>query len=92
MGLSAAEKQRRYREKRDTDPEKRKKWLDYQRDKYRRDKQQGKKKLVRDMTVKEHRREKMEWKRRQQASRDRKRTVTVAGQCRVPQVTAAEVS
>ena len=55
MALSAAERARRYRENRDADPERRQKWLAYQREKNKRDKERGKKKLVKDMTKREHR-------------------------------------
>ena len=50
MALSAAEKQRRYRAKRDADPERRQKYLASKQEKYKKDKQQGKRKLVKDMT------------------------------------------
>ena len=46
MAVTAAERQRRYREKRDADPQQRAKWLSYQKTKYQKDKLQGKKKLV----------------------------------------------
>ena len=73
MALSAAEKQRRYREKRDADPERRQKWLTYQKTKYKLDKKQGKKKLVKDMTPREHRKEQKQWKKRQEQCREHKK-------------------
>ena len=62
MALSAAERARRYRENRDADPERRQKWLAYQREKNKRDKERGKKKLVKDMTKREHRYMKKVWR------------------------------
>ena len=59
MAISAAEKQRCYRQKRDADPERRQRWLDYQKKKYKSDKTQGKKNLVNDMTPRKHRLEKI---------------------------------
>ena len=41
MALSAAEKQRRYREKRDADPVKRAKFLKQQQERYKKDKKRG---------------------------------------------------
>ena len=54
--LTPAEKQRRYREKRDMDPEKRAAYLQKEREKYVMDKQSGKKKSVVQMTNKEQKR------------------------------------
>ena len=73
MALSAAEKQRRYRQKRDADPERRQQWLRYQKEKYKLDKRQGKKILVKDMTSRERRMEKKKWKKRQQKCRERQK-------------------
>ena len=52
-------------DKKDADPERRQRWFDYQKKKYRSDKTHRKKKLVSDMTPREHRLEKKKWKKRQ---------------------------
>ena len=62
MALSAAEKQRRYRAKRDADAQRRSEYLQKEKDKYKRDKDIGKKKLVKDMTCREHRSAKKKWR------------------------------
>ncbi|KAL8609056.1 hypothetical protein ACOMHN_059869 [Nucella lapillus] len=72
MALSAAEKQRKYRAKRDADPVQRAKWLSYQREKYRKDRQQGKRKIVQDMTPREHRQAKKRWRKYKKDSKNRK--------------------
>ena len=67
--LTPAEKQRRYREKRDMDPEKRAAYLKKEQEKYLRDKQSGKKKSVADMTNREHRSAKKIWREKKKAQR-----------------------
>ncbi|KAK6178395.1 hypothetical protein SNE40_013190 [Patella caerulea] len=62
MPLSAAEKQRRYRQRRDADPERRARYLQNEKDKYIKDKETGKKKQVKDMSKREHRLKKKEWR------------------------------
>ena len=72
-GFVCCGKQRRYREKRDADPERRQKWLTYLKTKYKLDKKQRKKKLVKDMTPGEHRKEQKQWKKRQEQCREHKK-------------------
>ena len=60
--LTGAERQRRYRARRDSDPEKRKKFLEKQRRRYWRDVAIGKKKLVKDLSPAEHRKLQIKWK------------------------------
>ncbi|KAK6183523.1 hypothetical protein SNE40_010993 [Patella caerulea] len=62
MPLSAAEKQRWYRQRRDADPERRARYLQNEKDKYIKDKETGKKKQVKDMSKREHRLKKKEWR------------------------------
>ena len=53
-------------DKKDADPERRQRWFDYQKKKYRSDETHRKNKLVSDMTLREHRLEMKMWKKRQQ--------------------------
>lgn len=53
-----AERQRRYREKRDADTQLRAVYLQAEKIKYEKDKASGAKKLVKDMTPREHRQQK----------------------------------
>lgn len=56
--MSNAERQRKYRAKRDADPIKRKEYLQKKKEKYRKDLQRKVKKNVEDMTEREREREK----------------------------------
>lgn len=76
MPLSAAEKQRRYRERRDQDPEKRANFLQKQKERYQTDKAVGKRKLVSDMTAREKRQQRKYWKVKQRDFRQR-RTIEI---------------
>ena len=67
--LSSAEKQRRYRERRDSDPEKRQLYLQKLKARYQQALQAGKTRLVKDMSVAEHRRMKEIWKLSKQRER-----------------------
>lgn len=58
MGMSAAEKQRKSRARKDADPERRSKYLQSERAGYTQDKKTGTRKLVADMTDREHRQSK----------------------------------
>ena len=60
--LTAAEKQRRYREKRDADPVKRDLYLQKEKKKYKEDLKTGKRKRVADMTPRERRGAKKVWR------------------------------
>lgn len=62
MALSAAEKQRRYRQRRDADSETRKQYLQKEKEKYEKDKALGKKKLVKDLSKRQHRALKKQWR------------------------------
>ena len=73
MPLSAAEKQRRYREKRDKEPERRGKFLQEQRKRY--DKDIGKRKVVSEMTSRENRCQRRYWKEKQNISRQKRKAV-----------------
>lgn len=72
MPLSAAEKQRRYRERRDNDPLRRAEYLEKERRKYRADLASGKKKLLAQLTDREKRHQRKEWKKKKQTQRQRK--------------------
>ena len=73
MALSAAEKQRRYRERRDKDPVRRNEYLQKQRQKYRDDLAVGKKKHVADMSERELRKTRRKWRKKKTEYRKRKR-------------------
>lgn len=75
MGLSAAEKQRLYRQRRDADLERRQKYLQTKQEKYKKDKMQGKRKLVKDMTRREHKAQKKHWNKWQQDSRKKQKII-----------------
>lgn len=62
MALSAAEKQRRYRQRRDADSQRRTSYLQKEKEKYIKDKEQGKRKNVKDMTDREKRKARKEWR------------------------------
>lgn len=60
--LSAAEKQRLYRERRDADPERRQKYSEKERERYRKDLESGRKKLVNDFSQREKCRHCRKWR------------------------------
>ena len=72
MVLTNAEKQRRYRQKRDADPFKRAEHQAKCRAKYQQDFAVGKLKHINDMTHREQRRQRKEWKKKKIAERKRK--------------------
>ena len=78
MALSAAEKQRQYREKRDSDPERRAKFLKQQKERYQSDKDLGRRKLVSDLTGREKRHQRRYWKGKQRLSRQKRKADSVA--------------
>ena len=81
MAVTAAEKQRCYREKRDADPEKREMqilkkramFLKQQRERYERDKRRGLKKGVKDMSPREHGEAKKVWRNQNRATREKQK-------------------
>jgi hypothetical protein len=80
MALSAAERAKKYRQNRDMNPERREKYLEYQRQKYKKDLQTGAKKAAGDMTQREHRHMKKMWKKQKQdlrrRAKDARRNIT----------------
>ncbi|KAJ3586325.1 hypothetical protein NHX12_012725 [Muraenolepis orangiensis] len=62
MSLSGAETARRYRERCDADPERRRKYLDTERAKWQKDREIGKKKGVSELSEKEKRGKRDNWK------------------------------
>lgn len=78
MPLSAAEKQRRYRARRDQDPERRAKYLEWERKKWKRDREQGKKKSIHECSQREQRLQRRKWRQAQAKSRAAKKAVSVA--------------
>ncbi|KAG9266449.1 hypothetical protein AMEX_G19077 [Astyanax mexicanus] len=72
--LSAAEKQRRYRECRDADPQRRQEYLQKRKESYVRDIERGKRKRISELTERNKRVQRKEWRVRQQRCRARSRT------------------
>ncbi len=69
--LSAAERQRRYRARRDADPERRQKYLESEHQRWKRDVEQGKKKKISDLSERGKRQLRKKW-RKQNKSRKEK--------------------
>lgn len=72
MALSAAEKQRRYRERRDADLERRQKYLDLKKAKYRQDLAIGKRKKIAQMSKRQKRTMGRRWRQQKQDLKERK--------------------
>lgn len=78
MPLSAAEKQRRYRARRDADPERRAKYLEWEKQKWRKDREnQGKKKTIEECSNREKRFQRRKWKAAQAKCRAAKKAASV---------------
>ncbi|KAL1258954.1 hypothetical protein QQF64_009531 [Cirrhinus molitorella] len=75
MGLSAAEKQRQYRARRDADPERRAAYLQKHRKKWHDDRKLGKVTIIKDLSEREKRRKRAYWRRAQRQSRERKEVI-----------------
>jgi hypothetical protein len=73
MALTSAEKQRRYRQRREADPLRRAEHKAKCKVKYQQDLTVGKKKHIGDMTTRERRKQRKEWKKRKTDQRKRKR-------------------
>ena len=73
MALTSAEKQRRYRQRREADPLRRAEHKAKCKVKYQQDLTVGKKKHIGDMTTREQRKQRKEWKKRKTDQRKRKR-------------------
>ncbi|XP_041847696.1 uncharacterized protein LOC121644062 isoform X2 [Melanotaenia boesemani] len=71
--LSAAEMQRRYRERRDADPKKREEYLRKEREKWQKDRETGKKKRIRDLSQREQRAQRKKWRQRKRDAKSRER-------------------
>lgn len=71
--LSAAEMQRRYRAKRDADPERRARYLQKEREKWQHDKATGKKKSIADMSEREKCAQRKKWKERKRQAKARQK-------------------
>ena len=60
--MTNAEKQRRFRERRNQDEAKRQEYLLYHKNRYKKEKESGKRKSVADMSEREHRAAKKKWR------------------------------
>ena len=72
--MSNAEKQRRYRERRDNDPDRRAAYLKKEQETYKKSVDDGKRKLVKDMTPREHRNQRKAWRLRYHNSMEKRST------------------
>ncbi len=85
MPLSAAEKQRRYRQRRDADPERREAYLGKERAKWRKDRDTEKKRSVSELNYRERRAKRRNWRAAQVKSRTAKAVSTaIIDQCMTP--------
>ena len=75
MPLSAAEKQRRYRQRRDADQARRAKYLEKEKERYRQLKETGKRKTKNEMTARELRLNRKIWRLHKRDIRKRKKEV-----------------
>lgn len=75
MRLSAAEKQRRYRARRDADTKRRAAYLHKHRETWHENKKRGKVKAVKDLSEREKRRKRAYWRSAQRRTRERKQVV-----------------
>ncbi|KAL7377922.1 hypothetical protein ABVT39_006238 [Epinephelus coioides] len=75
MKLSAAEKQRQYRARRNADPERRAAYLQKNRETWHENKKLGKVKTMKDLSEREKRRKRAYWRRAQRQSRERKQVI-----------------
>ncbi len=75
IGLSAAEKQRQYRARRDADPERRTAYLQKHREKWHDDRKLENVKTMKDLSEREKRRKRAYWRRAQRQSRERKKVI-----------------
>lgn len=73
--MSAAEKQRQYRARRNADPERRATYLQKHKETWHQMKAQGKVKMVKDLSEREKRRKRAYWRKVQHQSRDRKKVM-----------------
>ncbi|XP_052227670.1 uncharacterized protein LOC127842276 [Dreissena polymorpha] len=73
MGMSNAERQKRWRERRDEDPDKRQRFLQKCKERYQREKQSGKRKPVTLMTEREKRSARKQWREKKRKDRERER-------------------
>ena len=71
-GKANAERQRKYRLRRDADENRRQKYLEKSREKYRKKKEEGKIKSVKDMSDKERREIRKIWRNNKRLSRNKK--------------------
>ena len=73
--LSAADKQRQYRARRNADPEKRAAYLQKHRETWQENKQRGKVTAVKDLSKREKRRKQAYWRKAQRQTRERKKVI-----------------
>ncbi|MCG8046239.1 MAG: hypothetical protein N0E48_11390, partial [Candidatus Thiodiazotropha endolucinida] len=73
--MSNAERQRRFRERRDADENRRREYLLKSKEKYRNDKTSGKRKLVKDMTGREKRHQRKLWRNQKRKEKERQKAL-----------------
>ena len=67
--MSNAEKQRKYRERLNGDPERRSKYLQKKREKYEEDKKNGKRLLINELSARDQRVKRKQWREQQKSHR-----------------------
>ena len=73
--MSNAERQRKFRERRDADESRRREYLLKSKEKYRKDKTSGKRKLVKDMTEREKRHQRKLWRNQKRKDKERQKAL-----------------
>lgn len=78
MAMSNAERQRNYRKRRDEDPEKRRKFLQRCKERYKKDRVSGKNKPIQSMSAREKRHIRKQWRIQKRKDRARAKTIREA--------------
>ena len=91
MAMSNAERQRKYRQRRDADHNKRQQYLKESRERYVRDRQTGRNKSIGEMTDREKRMVRKKWRNQKRKDRERKKMLTKAVQSEISPPSSPEL-
>ena len=91
MAMSNAERQRKYRQRRDADHNKRQQHLKESRERYVRDRQTGRNKSIGEMTDREKRMVRKKWRNQKRKDRERKKMLTKAVQSEISPPSSPEL-
>ena len=75
MAMSNAERQRKFRQNRDRNPEKREQYLKQSKDRYKKDRASGKNKPIKEMTEREKRHVRKNWRLQKKKDRERAKKI-----------------